>query len=271
MSQSDRDIIEKLLNGWTLKTLMEPDSDIASNGPSHLENLTLQGVILKENIFWGYTLHHHLNISSIDYFLLGGDFKIGTFLYTNMGGKEFFSYVMEDMVTNSYQQILFPISRYYSHRWVLVDDYVEIFSSRQDDGKEKVREAIRRNDDLKCAFLDDDDYTHISQIHIPYFVYDSGKIYLQSEALKMQPMLLSPQWIEMVQSDGQIIKAIRVEKGGERRGVVLDGPVAHAQSVIDLDGFYTDMGSQLKRNWLQAKEIKVFKRKLPEDVKKIVF
>ena len=32
MNRNDGDIIEKLLEGWTLKTLMEPDASIPSNG-----------------------------------------------------------------------------------------------------------------------------------------------------------------------------------------------------------------------------------------------
>jgi len=50
INQADKDIIEKLLNGWTLKTLMKPDASIETNGLAHLENLTLRNIIAREPI-----------------------------------------------------------------------------------------------------------------------------------------------------------------------------------------------------------------------------
>ena len=267
INQTDRDIIEKLLHGWTLKTLMEPDSSIETNGLAHLENLTLKNVIVKDDTFWGYTSHHHLSISSTDYFLQGGTFRIISFLYSNFGGKRFLSTVSEKMDTHEYFQGMLSLSRYKSHHWVLINDYEEIFSSIAQSPKSLVQDAIRNNEELKCAFRKDTGHWYICNIHIPYFVYQTGKVYLQSEPAKIQPAFLHDDFVKMMGERSEKLAEQIKEKGG----ISVDGPLEHAQYVIDLDGYYTDMESQFKREWLQATDIKVFKRRLPKETEKIQY
>jgi hypothetical protein len=266
MTSKDREIIENLLNGWTLKTLMEPDPAVETNGPAHLECLKLHSVIVKGGIFWGTTLHHHLSISSIDYLLSDGKAFLVTFLYSNIGGKRFLSSISENLTTHEIRQFLLPLSRYSSHHWVLIDDYEVIFDLHAGCSISTVQNAIRNNDDIKFAFLDHGDYWRICNVHIPYYVYETNKIYLQSEPFKIQHAFHDDQFVDFFAHKGQDIADTII--GGR---MDIQGHIMHEQYIIDLDGCYTDMASQLKRNWLQAKEIKVFKRKLPEDVKKIVF
>ncbi len=270
MSREDKEMIDKLLDGWTLKTLMEPDDAIASNGGFHLENLSLKAVIVKGDIFWGYTLHQHLGISSRDYFLNGPPL-IYSFLYTNFSRKRFFSFLTTDLAGRGSGQRLAPISRYRSHRWVMVRDYEKIFDSGEDTGKDGVVAAVAGNDDLKCAFRDADGYWHIGNIHIPYHVYDTRKIYLQTEPFKMQPLLLSDEWIRMMEDRGDDFSAAMT--GGaasEQKVMVLEGPVTHAQYVIDVDGCFTDLESQTRRVWHEAPQIRIFKRRMPADTEKTV-
>ncbi len=266
-NETDKDIIEKLLNGWTLKTLMEPDSSIETNGLAHLENLTLRNIIVKDNIFWGYTSHHHLSISSTDYFLQGGAFRIISFLYSNFGGKRFLSTVSEEMNTHEYFQGMLSLSRYKFHHWILVNDHEEIFSSMAQSSKALAQDAIRNNEELKCAFRKSTGHWYICNIHIPYFVYQTDKVYLQSEPAKIQPAFLHDDFIQTMEERGEALASQIKENGG----IVVDGPLEHAQYVIDLDGYYTDMRSQFKKEWLKATDIKVFKRKLPKGTEKIQY
>jgi hypothetical protein len=270
MSREDKEMIERLLDGWTLKTLMEPDSAITSNGGFHLENLALKAVIVKGEIFWGYTLHHHLGISSTDYFLNGPPL-IYSFLYTNFSRKRFFSFLTTNLAGQDAGQRLAPITRYHSHRWVMMRDYEKIFDSAEKTGKEAVIAAIAGNDDLKCAFLGASGYWHIGDIHIPYYVYDTGKIYLQTEPFKMQPLLVSDQWIRMMNDKGdEWSTAMTGASASEQKVMVLEGPVTHAQYVVDLDGRFSDLESQMRRTWHEAVQIRIFRRRSPADTEKVV-
>jgi len=266
MSQEDNDIVEKLLGGWTLKTLMKPDSAIPSNGDAHLESMALRGILIKDGIFWAYSLHHHLGISSTDYFHVAGPPTAMTFLYTNLGRKKIFSLIMEDLSDHRWAQRLFPTNRYQEHRWVLLNDFEEIFASSKSVDKRNVAEAVEKSQDLKCAFLDADGYWHIAEVHLPYVVQRNHKIYLQTVPFKMQPALLTGHFIRAMEenADGFASKL----QGGQAS---IEGPVTHAQYVIDLDGFYTDLTSSMKRQWLRAECVKIFCRKDAADSKRVVF
>lgn len=271
MGQSDREIIQKLLNGWTLKTLMEPDIISDPNELPHLENLTLRAVVIKDDIFWGYTLHHHLSITSIDYFLPSCQPPcLNSFLYSNFGEKNFFCNVVENLVDHQFTQSIAPLSRYRFHQWILVRDYEEIYDLKGLNSKAPVEDAIRKNDDLKCAFLTEDNFWHINNVHIPYFVYKTGKAYFQTEPFKMQPIFFSEDWIESVRADKDALLQ-RMEINGLKGALKFESPVAHAQYVIDLDGYFTDMDSQLKKQWAKIAELKVFKRRLPEGTERISY
>ena len=266
MSQNDGILIDHLLEGWTLKTLMEPDSSIPSNGDSHLETMALRGIIIKGRTFWAYSLHHHLAISSTDYFHVEGPPTAITFLYTNLGQKKIFSLIMEDIAQHRWAQRLFPLNRYREHRWVLLSDFEEIFASSKSSDKENVSAAVAECRDLKCAFLDRDGYWHIAEVHLPYVVRENHKIYFQTVPFKMQPALLSDDFIRAME-DNACGFAAKLD-GGQAS---IEGPVTHAQYVIDLDGFFTDLSSSMKRQWRHAEAIKIFCRKEAADVKRSFF
>ena len=262
---ADREIIEKLLNGWTLKTLMEPDPEIITNGPAHLENLTLKIVFVKDGHFWGHTLHQHLNIMG-DYFVPEECVAIVSFLYSNIGNKKYFSIIAERIAERIYTQSIGYCSRYKSHKWVLLDDYEEIFDLSDPNAKTQVRDAILNGDDFKCALLDEKDYWHICTIHRPHFVYDGCKVYLQSDPFKMQPAFLTEEWIKMVEEEDRSLSMI-----DPLNGAIIEGTVIDEQYVIDLDGLYTDYNSRMNKLWQKTKMVKVFKKKLKENTRMIIY
>ncbi len=266
MGQEDKEMIDKLLHGWTLKTLMEPDSQIPSNGEAHLETMALRGIIIKDDTFWAYSLHHHLAISSTDYFHVEGPPTAITFLYTNLGQKKIFSLIMEDIAQHRWAQRIFPTSRYRQHRWVLANDFEEIFASSNSPDKEEVYRRISECRDLKCAFLDPDGYWHVAEVHLPYVLCGHHKVYLQTIPFKMQPALLSDDFVRAMGKNAGAFAATL--QGGQ---ATIEGTVTHAQYVLDLDGFYTDLSSSMKRQWLRAESIRIFCRKDAADIERAVF
>jgi hypothetical protein len=208
----------------------------------------------------------HLGISSTDYFHVAGPPTAMTFLYTNLGRKRIFSLMMEDLSNNRWAQRLFPTNRYRVHRWVLLNDFEEIFASSGSIDKKNVAAAVEKSRDLKCAFLDGDGYWHIAEVHLPYVVRRNQKIYLQTVPFKIQPALLTEDFVRAMEENADAFAA-RLQ-GGQAS---IEGPVTHAQYVIDVDGFYTDLTSSMKRQWLRAECIKIFSRKDAADSKRMVF
>ena len=68
MTLTDKEIIEKLLNGASLRTFMIPDESIPSNYPEHIEAYDLPHVIINGDYFWGKSDTAHLihTLGSID-------------------------------------------------------------------------------------------------------------------------------------------------------------------------------------------------------------
>ena len=271
MNQPDKEIIEKLLSGWTLKMILESEA-LETNGGRRLENIALGGIFVKDYIFWAYSSHHHLALSSTDYNLPEGKLIRGTFLFSNFGQSRFLSCISEHMDSHHMVQELLPLSRYKLNRWLLIENFEEIYNSSHSKNVEPVKDAIRNNDNLKCAFLDQDCYWHICNIHIPYFIYAEGKIYFQTEPFKFQPAFLSEQWIDRTEKEGESMLHQLLNRGTILGGgAYVEGPISHAQYVIDLDGRFTDMASQRNRTWLEAREIRIFREQLPIGVEQMIY
>jgi hypothetical protein len=101
---------------------------------------------------------------------------------------------------------------------------------------------------------------------LPYVVRRNQKIYLQTVPFKIQPALLTEDFVRAMEENADAFAA-RLQ-GGQAS---IEGPVTHAQYVIDVDGFYTDLTSSMKRQWLRAECIKIFSRKDAADSKRMVF
>ena len=80
----DWEIVEKLLNGSSLRTVMTPDPSLPSNSPEHIEGFDLPHVIITKDHFWGKSETAHL-------VHVMGEAKFGevAFCYANLGGGSF--------------------------------------------------------------------------------------------------------------------------------------------------------------------------------------
>src|SRR3990167_3019389 len=100
---SNNDIIDKLLDGASLRTFMIPDSSIPSNYPEHIESYDLPHVIINGGYFWGKSETAHLT----------PQLRVAAFCYTNI-----------DNIFCSYNPMIHKVyfmskARYKMHRWNL--------------------------------------------------------------------------------------------------------------------------------------------------------
>jgi len=251
--KNGKHIPEMLLQGWSMGLCLEVREEHYP-GESRLEWTPLRAGFVQKESFWAYSLHHNLENA-------GGLYLRSTLAFGEIAGIRFLSRIRENTVTLATDQLLMS-PQSLSLEIVMTDNYEEIYG-----GAEKyagrVREAVAENANLKCAFLDGDGFWHICHLHIPYALYDSGKIYFQTEPFKFQPVLLSREWRERI---GPEMEALA------RRSPAITGMrtnVSHAQYVIDLAGRFTDMASQIQRTWHDCGEIRIFKEKLPANTERI--
>ena len=172
----DRELIEKLLEGYSLRTYMIPDSEIPSNHPEHLETLDLPHVVIVGNRFWAKSETAHLVRSTgMDY---GGN---NAFCYTNRGD-----------VYCSYNPMkgegrAFRKERYKEHSWVLWNNYKLVWDSDGNQSTAAVKEEIQKCSKFRVALLDPEDVWNIHPVDLPMYETLSGRFQLKT-ALDFYPV-----------------------------------------------------------------------------------
>jgi len=261
-AQTEGETAGRLLNGWTLKTLMEPDPGIETNGEAHLETLTLKAVIVRGNHFWGSTLMQHLNVMGD--FLVPGFVSLLCFQYNSLDNKKYFSLISENLADHSCFQRIGHLTRYRSHKWTLIDDYEVILDSEKTPEKEMVRRSVRNGEDLKISILDEAGCWFICGVNRVCLVGSGERICMEADPFTFQPEFISEDWID---------KVLRRDKDLENihpvEGALIEGEVVHEQFVLDLDGYYTDARSRAEGYRKEPKRFKVFRKRLPANVRKI--
>ncbi|MDD2671169.1 MAG: hypothetical protein PHG91_00580 [Syntrophales bacterium] len=248
MKTNGQSISDMLLKGMSMKLCFRM-------GESQ-EWLPIHGVFVKDRSFWAHSMHHLLEYSD------GVPLRITTVL-ADTGETRFASSIRENLGSHKIDQLIISLPAR-SVDLILVDDYEEIYQSGEGDA-EAVRKAIAVNADLKCAFLDKDGFWHICRTHIPYAQSDSGKIYFQTAPFKFQPVFLTEEWRK--QAAGQM-ESIRTNHQGI---AVINTAVSHAQYMVDLDGRYTDMTSQMNKSWRDSVAIRIFRQKTRRDISRAIY
>ena len=162
---TDKEIIEKILNGASLRTFMIPDESIPSNYPEHIETYDLPHVIITGGYFWGKSETAHL------FHTLGiMEMGIGAFCYTNI-----------DNIFCSYNPDLTGVTfmnkkRYKKHAWILKENYRLIWDSENDSSTEKIKRAIESCSKFKIAMLDSEDIWNIHPVDLPMY-YTGDRIF----------------------------------------------------------------------------------------------
>ncbi len=160
---TDKEIIDKLLNGASLRTFMIPDEAIPSNYPEHIETYDLPHVIINGEYFWAKSETRHLihTLGSLDT-------GIVAFCYTNI-----------DNIFGSYNPDTNGIrfmnkKRYKKHVWSLKGDYRLIWDSEKDDSTEYIKKAIESCSKFKIAMLDSEDIWNIHPVDLPMYYTREG-------------------------------------------------------------------------------------------------
>ena len=105
------EVVQKLINGYSLYTYMVPDDSLPRNRPLHAEGFYLPHILITGDVFWGMSRSVHL-------LHWKNWFGILSFCYSNHPGGLFFSYNTElrDIVFMS-------LKRYKRHKFVLKDKW----------------------------------------------------------------------------------------------------------------------------------------------------
>ena len=163
------EIIDKVLDGCTLRTFMIPDPVIPSNHPEHLEGLELPHIIISDGLMWAKSDASHLNHS------LGSSF----------GGLHAWCYSSPTDLFASYtpetsKLFLMFKSRYKKHVFIPKNDFTLIWDSQENTSTEAIRANIEAGAKLKIAMLDTEDIWNIHPIGLPFYYPDSRTFQLKT-------------------------------------------------------------------------------------------
>jgi len=166
---NDEDIVEKLLNGASLRTFMIPDSSIPSNFPEHIETYDLPHVIINREYFWGKSETAHLSYS-----IGSTELRRASFGYTN-NGNIFCTYNPDfDRI------VLMSKNRYKKHIWLVKENYRLIWDSAEAQSAEVVRNNIGSCSRFKIAMLDSEDIWNIHPVDLPMYYSGEGRFQLKT-------------------------------------------------------------------------------------------
>ena len=166
---TDKEIIEKLLNGASLRTFMIPDESIPSNFPEHIETYDLPHIIINGDYFWGKSDTAHLGYTKDRLNMM-----IVAFCYTNIGG------IFGNYNPNKGSVRFMNKRRYKIHRWYLKENYRLIWDSEESKSTEEVMKAIELSSKFKIAMLDLEDVWNIHPVDLPMFYTSKKKFELKT-------------------------------------------------------------------------------------------
>lgn len=153
---TDKEIIEKLIDGASLRTYMVPDDAIPSNSPEHIETYNLPHVVIQGDCFFGKTETAH-----VAYEPGQPPHPAMSFCYTNIGHL-FCSYT-----PNSGAGMYMSKMRYKAHRWVLKEDCRLVWDSDTARSTEPIKTAIESCARFKMALLDVEGIWNIHPVDLP--------------------------------------------------------------------------------------------------------
>lgn len=160
---TDQKIVQRLLDGASLRTFMIPDDAMASNRPEHIETYDLPHVFINGDSFWGKSETTHLGHAL-------GSGKTGevAFAYTNIGPL-FCSY---NPFTRGAR--LMSKKRYKKHEWVLRDHFRLVWDSEKGGATGEIKREIEAASKFKIALLDSEEIWNIHPVDLPMYYSKEG-------------------------------------------------------------------------------------------------
>lgn len=165
----DGEIVQKVLNGASLRTFMIPDSSMPSNYPEHIETYDLPHVIINGEYFWAKSETAHLR-----YTIGKQDWNSAAFCYTNIGS------IFCGYVPAIHGASLMSRLRYKTHCWNIKENYNLIWDSETSLSTEPVKKAIEACLKFRVAMLDAEDVWNIHPVDLPMYYTEAGTFELKT-------------------------------------------------------------------------------------------
>ena len=189
---SDADIIEKVLEGWSLRTFMVPDPAIPSNAPRHKESYDLPHLVITGDRFWAWSRTLHLMVLD--------DAPVAnlSFCYSNI--ENIFCSYRPD-VENGLR--IMAKSRYAKHEWRLHDRHRLVWDSSVDGAANAIEMEIENGSKLAVAMLDKENIWNIHPVQLPFFYEDSDLFELKTESEPYPLVFRTPDFLHDIMSESE--------------------------------------------------------------------
>ena len=186
---NDDQIIEKLINGYSLYTYMIPDDTIPTNRPLHAEGFYLPHGLLIGNMFWGMSRSVHV----ADTVSQGTPSLMWNFCYTNGFGGIFCSYSLRSKSVTFMQ-----LSRYKSHEFIIKNNWELIWDSKFKETYpcSRLHDVIRSGVQLKVAMCDAEGIWNLHPVDLPLYSIDKERFRLKTEYFEYPTLFRTPQAVE---------------------------------------------------------------------------
>ena len=164
------DLIQKLIDGFSLYTYMVPDDSIPTNRPLHSEGFYLPHIVITGNVFWAMSRTVHF-ISDQD------SYGIAHFGYSNHPDGLFFSYHPSGSIT------FMSLKRYKSHTFIAKNNWNLIWDSKWNvkPNDHKIDQMLCRGSRFKIAMLDDENIWNIHPVDLPMYHINEGTFNIKTE------------------------------------------------------------------------------------------
>lgn len=166
------EMIDKLIDGYSLYTYMVPDDSIPTNRPLHSEGFHLPHIIITKNIFWGMSRTVH--------FFQAEDNRRGVyhFCYTNDFRDLFFSYN-----PTSQGAVFMSTKRYKRHQFIMKNEWKLVWDSEWTEKQQnyEIDCLIEQGSCFKIAMLDSENIWNIHPVDLPMYHINKGSFNLKTE------------------------------------------------------------------------------------------
>ena len=187
---TDADIIEKVLDGWSLRTFMVPDPAIPSNAPRHMETYDLPHLVIDGGRFWAWSRTLHLMVyNDVPETNL-------SFCYSNI--ENIFCSYRPD-AENGLR--IMAKSRYAEHEWTLRRRHRLVWDSTVDGTANAIKKEIENASRFTVAMLDEDNIWNIHPVQLPFFYEGSGLFELRTESERYPLVFRTPDFLHDIMSD----------------------------------------------------------------------
>lgn len=227
MNNNDN-LIQKMIDGYSLYTYMVPDDSIPTNRPLHCEGFYLPHVLIRDDTFWCMTRTVHVSYSKE---MVG----FVHFAYTNHRKGFFFSY------NPSVSSIFFmSIKRYKRHEFIVKDNWKLIWDSvwPENPQGDRIDRLIEQGARFKIALLDDENIWNIHPVDLPMYHINEGSFNLKTENFEYAFIIRNAQEIDELTEANKTFFSTKPEsnKDGTLKGKCL--PFHAFYNVFDNGEYY---------------------------------